>query len=47
VYDGTKLLSGNVLKGPAIIEEPTTTVVIPESFTARVDDYKNYILRKQ
>lgn len=47
VYDGTRLLSGNVIKGPAIIEESTTTVVIPESFTARVDDYKNYVLRRQ
>ena len=47
VFDGTKLLSGNVIKGPAVIEEPTTTVVIPQGFTARVDDYKNYILCRQ
>ena len=30
VYDGEKVLAGNVIHGPAIIEETTTTVVIPE-----------------
>lgn len=47
VYDGTKLLGGNTIKGPAIIEEATTTVVVPPSFTAEVDAYKNYILARQ
>lgn len=47
VYDGTKLLSGNVIQGPAIIEEPATTVVIPERYGARVDDYKNYLVHRQ
>ncbi len=46
VYDGSKLLTGNEIHGPAIIEEPTTTVVIPEGFVARVDDYKNYVLNR-
>ena len=32
--------------GPAIIEEKTTTVVIPEGFTCLVDPYRNYVLRK-
>jgi N-methylhydantoinase A len=45
VYDGTKLLAGNVIKGPAIIEEPTTTVVIPPAFRCEVDGSKNYILK--
>jgi N-methylhydantoinase A len=47
VYDGSKLLTGNVIHGPAIIEEPTTTVVIPEGYVTRVDDYKNYVLHRQ
>lgn len=47
VYDGEKLLAGNVIAGPAIIEEPTTTVVIPASFRCTVDGYKNYVLRTQ
>jgi N-methylhydantoinase A len=47
VYDGTRLLGGNVIRGPAIVEEPATTVVIPERYSARVDDYKNYLLHRQ
>ena len=46
VYDGVKLSSGNVVPGPAIIEEATTTVVIPEQYTCSVDRYKNYILTR-
>lgn len=46
VYDGEKLLAGNVIDGPAIIEEATTTVVIPKGFRATVDEFKNYVLRQ-
>jgi len=34
------------LTGPAIIEEPTTTVVIPSAFSAWVDDLGNLILER-
>jgi N-methylhydantoinase A len=46
IYDGAHLKSGNLLEGPSIIEEPTTTVVIPEGFQCRVDNYGNYMVRK-
>ncbi len=46
IYDGEKVLAGNVISGPAIIEETTTTVVIPESYVCSVDKYKNYILTR-
>jgi N-methylhydantoinase A len=46
VYDGEKVLAGNVISGPAIIEETTTTVVIPEAYVCSVDKYKNYILTR-
>jgi len=46
IYDGALLKAGNLFSGPSIIEEPTTTVVIPEGFQCRVDDYGNYIIRK-
>jgi len=36
VFDGTKLLSGNVIKGPAVIEEPTTTTLVPPGWRAEV-----------
>jgi N-methylhydantoinase A/oxoprolinase/acetone carboxylase beta subunit len=37
VYDSEKLKSGNIIKGPAIIEVPTTTAVIPPITNARCD----------
>lgn len=47
VYDGVKLLSGNVIPGPAIIEETTTTVVVPESYDCMVDKYDGYLLTQR
>lgn len=47
IYDGMKLKFGNVIEGHAIIEEPTTTVVIPSDFHCRVDKYGNYILERR
>jgi N-methylhydantoinase A len=46
VYDGEKVLAGNVIPGPAVIEETTTTVVIPATYVCSVDKYKNYILTR-
>jgi len=46
IYDGEKVLAGNVISGPAIIEETTTTVVIPVAYVCSVDKYKNYILTR-
>ena len=46
VYDGDLMEAGAMIFGPAIIEEKTTTVVIPEGFTCLVDPYRNYVLRK-
>ncbi len=47
VYAGERLRPGNVIRGPAIVEEPTTTVVVPPSFTCTVDPYRSYVLRRQ
>jgi len=47
IYDGEKILGGYVIAGPAIIEETTTTVVIPESYVCAVDKYKNYVLTRR
>jgi N-methylhydantoinase A len=46
VYDGTRLLAGARFSGPAIIEETTTTVVIPARFECAVDQWKNYLLTR-
>ncbi len=47
VYDAERLRAGNVIRGPAIIEETTMTVVVPEPFVCRVDRYRNYVLKQQ
>ncbi|MGH3223172.1 MAG: hydantoinase/oxoprolinase family protein, partial [Streptosporangiaceae bacterium] len=44
VYDGSRLLSGNQVEGPALIEEVTTSVVIPDGFVCEVDAWRNYQL---
>jgi len=43
IYHGDKLLAGNVLEGPCIVEEKMTTVVIPPGFKMRVDPCGNYV----
>jgi N-methylhydantoinase A len=46
IYDGEALLAGNEIAGPAIIEEKTTTVVVPRGYTARVDGERSYQLTR-
>lgn len=47
VYDSEKLKAANIILGPAIIEVPTTTAVIPHNFQCLVDDYNNYIITRR
>jgi len=47
VYDGAKLRAGNVIKGNAIIREPTATTVIPKGMVCKVDAFGNYIITPQ
>jgi N-methylhydantoinase A len=42
VFDGTRLGPRATLKGPAIIEEPFTTIVVYPEQRASVDEYGNY-----
>ncbi|MBI2849181.1 MAG: hydantoinase/oxoprolinase family protein [Chloroflexi bacterium] len=44
VYDRSKLVPGNVLNGPVIIEELTSTTVIPPGQVATMDAYRNIIM---
>jgi N-methylhydantoinase A len=46
VYDGAQLLAGCRFAGPAIIEETTTTVVVPVTYVCTVDQWKNYLLTR-
>jgi N-methylhydantoinase A len=47
VYAGEQLRTGNQILGPAIIEEQTTTVLVPQRFVCEVDATRNFILRHQ
>ncbi len=42
VYDGAALRAGHQIKGPAIVDEAFTTVVVYPGQRAAVDDYGNY-----
>ena len=44
VYDGLKLVNGNVVSGPAIVDQPTTTIMVPDEFELACDEYDNYLL---
>ena len=46
VYDSRILRAGNVISGPAIIEEATTTVVVPRAYRCTVDKYRSYLLTR-
>ncbi len=44
VYDGTAVKPGNLIAGPAIIEEPETTIVIYPGQEAMLDHYSTYVI---
>jgi len=44
-YDASHMKHGNVIEGPAIVEDPTTTIVVPKGTDLTVDAYHNYIIR--
>jgi N-methylhydantoinase A len=44
IYNSDLLEPGMALKGPAVIEESGTTVVVPPGIQCLVDDYGNYVL---
>jgi len=47
IYDGTLVGAGTCIQGHAIVEEPTTTIVIPPGFVCNIDQYGNYILDRE
>ena len=42
IYDGLKLEPGLQLTGPAVIQEPSTTLVVSPGHQVSVDEYGNY-----
>jgi len=47
IYDGSKLGAGATIKGPAIIEEVTTTIVIEPRWSARLDVGGSYVMTRK
>jgi N-methylhydantoinase A len=47
VYDADLLQPGQRLRGPVIVEESTTTVVVPEGFAAELDRSGSFVLQRQ
>ncbi len=44
VYDRDLLAPGNVIPGPAVIEERITTIVVHPGWNSRIDSYENIIM---
>ena len=47
VYDGHHLRPGNLMKGPAIVELKTTTIVLRPEQKLRIDLYGNFIVARR
>jgi N-methylhydantoinase A len=47
IYDLERLEVGVVMEGPLIIEESTSTIIVPEGFRVIIDEYKNVIIEVQ
>ena len=46
VYRGDLMADGCLLRGPAIVELPQTTLVVPSVFTLRVDEAGSFVLTR-
>ncbi len=44
VYDGLALQNGHQVKGPAIVQQPTTTIIVPPDFDLKCDEFNNYLM---
>lgn len=47
VFDGLKLVSGNLVSGPAIVVQPTTTVLVTPGFNLVCDEFNNYLMYRK
>lgn len=47
VYNGAKVVPGHLISGPAIIEEPDTTIVVYPGQEAMSDHYRTYVIELQ
>ena len=47
VYDHTRLENGHALSGPAIVESPQTSILVPPGWRLRVDEYNHTLLEEE
>jgi N-methylhydantoinase A len=47
VFDGLSLHNGHHVKGPAIVQQPTTTIIVPTDFDLKVDEFNNYLMYRK
>jgi N-methylhydantoinase A len=47
VYEETRFLPGMRVRGPAIVDEHDTTVVVPKGWTVARDPLLNFVLTAQ
>lgn len=47
VYDGLRLFNGNVVAGPAIVVQPTTSILVPGDFELICDAGNNYLMYRK
>ena len=40
-------MNGNVVTGPAIVDQPTTTIVVPPGFQLVCDHYNNFLMHPE
>lgn len=46
VFEMSHLRPGNEVIGPAIVEDPTTTLVVPPGWRARIDEYRTIWMKE-
>jgi N-methylhydantoinase A len=47
VYERSALGRGDLITGPAIVEQPDTTVLVPDGHIARVDGFGNLLIERE
>lgn len=46
VYDGSRLRAGSRVRGPVVVEETNTTVVVPPGFELELSAWSTYVMRQ-
>lgn len=45
IYDGDAMKHGNLVEGPAIVEQRTTTIVVPPGYTVEVTKHGDFLMQ--